>query len=138
MSGRFGELQTLVQGVAVNAKWTHCLIHREVLVSQQLSSDLNGVLEVVVKTVNFIKARPLKSQLFQRLCYELRADHNNLLFYCNAKWLSKGKVLLHVYELRKEIFIFINEENHELATAFVDEVLQIQLACLCDIFAKLI
>ena len=49
----------------------------------------------------------------------------------------KAKFFLHVYELRKEIFIFINEENHELATAFVDEVLQIQLACLCDIFAKL-
>ena len=37
MSGRFGVLQTLVQGVAVNAKWTHCLIQREELASQQLS-----------------------------------------------------------------------------------------------------
>ena len=60
MSVRFSRLETLVQGVAVNAKWTHCLIHREALASQQLSGgDLNGVLEVVVKTVNFIKARPL-------------------------------------------------------------------------------
>ena len=59
MSGRFGGLQTLVQGVAVNAKWIHCLIHREALASQQLSSDLNGVLEVV-KTVNFVKAACLK------------------------------------------------------------------------------
>ena len=54
MSGRFGGLQTLMQGVAVNAKWTHCLIHREALASQQLSDDLNGVLGIVVKTVNFI------------------------------------------------------------------------------------
>ena len=49
MSGRFSGLQTLVQGVAVNAKWTHCLIHREALASQQLSGDLNGVLEVLSK-----------------------------------------------------------------------------------------
>ena len=62
MSGRFGGLRTLVQGVAVNAKSTHCLIHREALALQQLSGDLNGVLEVVVKTVNFIKARPLKAE----------------------------------------------------------------------------
>ena len=96
MCGRFGGLRTLVQGVAVNAKWTHCLIHREALASQQLSGDLNGVLEVVVKTVNFIKARPLKARLFQRLCDELGAEHNNLLFYCNARRLSKGKVLLRV------------------------------------------
>ena len=70
-----------MQGVAVNAKWTHCLIHREALASQQLSGDLNGVLEVVVKTVNFIKARPLKARLFQRLCDELGVHYNNLLFY---------------------------------------------------------
>jgi len=67
LSGRFGGLRTLVQGVAVKAKWTHCLIRREALASQQLSGDLNEVLEVVVKAVNFIKARPLKARFFQRL-----------------------------------------------------------------------
>ena len=74
----FGGLLMLVQGVAVNAK---CLIQREALALQQLSGDLNGVLKAVVKTVNFIKARPLKARLFQRLCDELGAEHNNLLFY---------------------------------------------------------
>jgi len=74
MSDRFGGLQTLVQGVAVNAKWTHCLLHREALASQQLSGDLNGVLEVVVKTVTFIKAKPLKARIFQRLCDEVGAE----------------------------------------------------------------
>ena len=99
MSGLFGGLRTLVQGVAVNAKWTHCLIQCEELASQQLSGDLNGVLKAVVKTVSFIKAKPLKARLFQRLCDKL-GEHNNFLFYCNARWLSKGKVLLGVYELR--------------------------------------
>ena len=116
MSGRFGGLQTLVQGVAVNAKWTHCLIQREALALQQLSGVLNGVLKAVVKTVNFIKARPLKARLFQRLCDELGAEHNNFLFYCNARWIFKGKVLLRVYKLRNEISIFLKEENHALAT----------------------
>ena len=137
MSGRFGGLQTLMQGVAVNAKWTHCLIHREALASQQLSGDLNGELEVVSKTVNFIKARPLKARLLQGLCDELEADHNNLLFCYNARWLSRDKVLLQVYELRNEIFIFLKEENHALATSFEDEVFLTQLAYLCNIFAKL-
>ena len=95
------------------------------------------MLEVVVKTVNFIKARPLKARLFQRLCDELGAHYNNLLFYCTARWLSKGKVLLRVYELRNEIFIFLKKENHALAITFEDEVFLIHLAYLCDIFAKL-
>ena len=68
-----------MKGVAVNAKSTHCSIHCEALALQQLSGDLNGVLEVVVKTVNFIKANPLKARLFQRLCDGLGPDHNNLL-----------------------------------------------------------
>ena len=48
--------------------------------------------------------------------------------------LSKGKVLLRVYELRNKIFIFLKEENHALATTFEDEVFLTQLAYLCDIF----
>ena len=103
------------------------------LALQQLSGDLNGVLKAVVKTVNLIKARPLKAQLFQHLCNELGAEHNNLLFYCNARWLSKGKVLLHVYEMRNEISIFLKEENHALGTTFEDEVFLTQLAYPCDI-----
>ena len=124
-------------GVAVNEKWTHCLIQREALVSQQLSGDLNRVLKAVVKTVNFIKARPLKARVFQRLCGELGAEHNNLLFYCNARWLSKGKVLLRVYKLRNKISIFLKEENHAFATIFEDEVFLTQLVYLCNIFLNL-
>ena len=133
MSGRFGGLRTLVQGVVVNAK---CLIHRQALALQQLSDDFNGVLEVVVKTVDFIKARPHKARFYQRFCDELGADHNTSLFYCNTSWLSKREVLLREYELRNEIFIFL-KENRALATSFEDEAFLTQLAYLCDIFSKL-
>ena len=91
MYGRFGGLRALVQGVAVNAKRTHCFIHREAFTSQQLSDCYHGVVKDVVKTVIFIKARPLKARLFQCLCDELGADYNNLLFYCNARWLPWAK-----------------------------------------------
>ena len=51
--------------------------------------------------------------------------------------LSKGKVLLRVYELRNEISIFLKEENHALASTFEDKVFLNHLAYLCDIFFKL-
>jgi len=86
--------------------------------------------------LNFIKARPLKARHFQNFCDELGAEHNNLLFYCGAWWLSKGKVLLGVYELRNEIFIFLRQ-NRALATTFEHGVILTQLVYLCDIFAKL-
>ena len=85
------------------------------------------MLEVVAKTVNFIKARPLKARLFLRLCDELGADHNYLLFCCNARWFSKGKVLLREYELRNKNFIFLKEENHALATTCEVEIFLTQL-----------
>ena len=88
------------------------------MTSQQLSSDLNEVLEVVIKIVNFMKTRPLKARLFQRLCDKLGAEHNNLLLYCNSRWLSKGEVF-RVYELRSEIIIFLKEENHSLVTIYI-------------------
>ena len=95
------------------------------------------MLEVAIKTVNFIEARPLNAWLFLRLCDKLRADYSNLLFYCNARWLSKDKVLLRVYKLKNKIIIFLKTENHALATIFDDEVSLTQLAYLRDIFAKL-
>ena len=81
----FRELRALVQSVAPTTKWTHCPTHREALALQQLSADLNEVLEIVVEIVNFIKIRPLKARLFQSLCNELGAQHNNLLFYYNSR-----------------------------------------------------
>ena len=95
------------------------------------------MLEIVVKIVNFIKTRPLKARFFQHLCNKLKAKHNNLLFYCNSRWLSKGKVLFCVYELRSEINIFLKEEKHTVVTTFEDGVFQSKLAYLYDIFKKL-
>ena len=93
------------------------------LASQQLSGDLNKVLvEIVVKIVNFIKTRPLRAQLFQRLCGELGAEHNNILFYCIQDNFSKRKSILCVHELTNENVIFLKEENHALATTFKDGI----------------
>ena len=49
----------------------------------------------------------------------------------------RAKILLRVYELRNEIFIFLKEENQALAPTFEDEVFLTHLAYLCEIFAKL-
>ncbi|XP_075048007.1 zinc finger BED domain-containing protein 5-like [Mixophyes fleayi] len=60
MSGCYGGLQALIRSKAPDALWTHCIIHREVLASKQLSPPLNAVMESVLKVVNFIKTRPQK------------------------------------------------------------------------------
>lgn len=55
-----------------------------------------------------------------------------------AKWLSIGKVLSRVFELREEIWVFLEEEcMHEIGGKFSDERFLMKVAYLSDIFGKL-
>ena len=46
----------------------HCFLHRLALAVKPMPTDLIEVLEDVTKIVNFIKARPLNSRIFEVLC----------------------------------------------------------------------
>ncbi|GFU69580.1 SCAN domain-containing protein 3 [Trichonephila clavipes] len=137
MSGRFKSIQALVKQKSPLCIWTHCMIHREALASKEISSGLNIVLMTVVTVVNYIKMRPLKSRIFSGLCKDMGAVHSSLLFYCEARWLSREKFLQRVYELRNEITIFLEEENLPEAEKFRDGLFLMKLSYLVDIFEKL-
>ncbi|XP_068240084.1 SCAN domain-containing protein 3-like [Palaemon carinicauda] len=92
---------------------THCFLHRKTLVAKTISNHLKSVLEKVVKMVNFIESRPLKSRLFTKLCEELQAKHLNLLLHTEARWLSRGKVLSRVCERKEEMLTFLTLEQQE-------------------------
>ncbi|KAL7377055.1 hypothetical protein ABVT39_020828 [Epinephelus coioides] len=138
MAGKKQGLQALIKRVSPNAQWTHCVIHREALASRQMSPELNDVLTDVIRVVNFIKTRPLKARLFSTLCDEMVASHSAVLFHSEARWLSQGKVLSRVFELREEIRVFLEDEDmHDVATKFNDEQFLMKLAYLSDVFGKL-
>ncbi|VVC29319.1 Ribonuclease H-like domain [Cinara cedri] len=66
---------------------------------------------MAIKVVNYVKTRPVKARFFQKLCEEMGVKHycvTTLLFYCNSKWLSKGNVLSRVFELRQELYSYLN------------------------------
>ena len=79
--------------------------------SRQLSPDLNEILNEVVRVVNVIKTWPLKARLFSALCEEMGADHTAVLFHSEARWLSRGQVLSHVFKLGVEIHLLLEEER---------------------------
>jgi hypothetical protein len=84
----------------------HCILHQENLCAQVL--NMENVMSVVVKIVNFIRARGLNHREFSALLRQLGADHQDLLYYSQVRWLSRGATLARFYELLKEIKIFLN------------------------------
>ena len=116
---------------------THCIIHREVFVGKiwhnySLKSTL--ILSSCVKIVNSIKARPLQSRMFSKLCDKLGSEHTSLLLHTEVRWLSRGKIVERVFKLREKLSIFLQEHNAGLASLVADEIWLGKLAYLADIF----
>ena len=137
MTGQHSGVITKIIQVAPNAKFTHCSIHREALASKAMPSNLKDVLDQAVKVVNFIKSRALNSRMFTILCNEMGSEHNKLLLHSEVRWLSRGKVLSRLFELRSEVQIFLTNSKFELAYCFLDELWLSRLSYLADIFDRL-
>jgi hypothetical protein len=77
------------------------------------------VLDDTVKILNFIKSRPTNSRIFQALCEEMGSLHNCLLTHTEVRWLSLGKILVRLFELRAEIAVSFIKEPFYLAKCAV-------------------
>ena len=135
MSGHIKGFSAHVKELNGDILFTHCFLHRETLVTKYLPSELKIVLEQCVKMVNYIKSRPLKSRLFSQLCQAMEAKHESLLLHTEVRWLSRGKVLSRVLELKDEMKMFFKQEkNYEFVHLLEDEIWCTKLAYLSDIF----
>jgi hypothetical protein len=89
-----------------------------------------GNLEVVMIKV---KAQPLNNRLFSLLCDEMGSEYMQLLLHSEIRWLSIGKVLAKLFQLRHEVLLFVNDS----ASLLVGEAWLLALSYLSDIFSKL-
>jgi hypothetical protein len=107
--------------VSSNIKFNNCMINREALASKKLQPDVIKVLLNAISVINFIKSKSLNSRLFTILCNEIGSDHEKLLLHTEVRWLSRGKILSRLFELRDEARIFLLERNNTLSEHFLDE-----------------
>ncbi|XP_063820200.1 general transcription factor II-I repeat domain-containing protein 2-like [Pseudophryne corroboree] len=92
----------------------HCLIHQENLCAKTIGFE--NVMKVIVSVVNFIRARGLNHRQFQEfLTQECQADHGDVVYYSEVRWLSRGKVLKRVFDLRSEIEEFMQTKGKPIA-----------------------
>ena len=95
------------------------------------------VLDEAVKIVNYIKSRALNSRLFKIMCEEMGANHTQLLLHSEVRWLSRGRVLTRLFEMRHEVCTFLSDMKFYLKVHFLDEDWICHLAYLADVFSKI-
>ncbi|XP_039627331.1 zinc finger BED domain-containing protein 5-like [Polypterus senegalus] len=137
MSGINSGLIARVKEIAPDVVWIHCSIHREALATKKMPPRLKNFLDTAVKVVNYIKARPLQSRLFHIICQEMGSTHLQLLLHTEVRWLSRGKVLTRLFELREEVRIFFTDHAFQHRTSLDDPAWISLLAYLADIFSRL-
>ena len=63
------------------------------------------------------------------------SDHQNLLFHSEVRWLSRSEVLKRLYELWKEVELFLLDKKSDLSHYFQNKKWVAMLAYLSDIFS---
>ncbi|XP_064410162.1 SCAN domain-containing protein 3-like [Latimeria chalumnae] len=137
MTGKRSGVVARVREVAPNVTATHCILHRQALALKEMNEELHDVLNSVIKIVNFVKSNPFNSRLFSALCAEMGAGHEHVLFHSEVRWLSKGKVVKRVYELRDELKELLQHCGSPLAEHLMDSLFLSRLAYLADIFSEI-
>lgn len=108
----------------------HCIIHQENLCASRIGYV--DVIQSVIKIVNSIRASPLRHRQFREFIEDMNTEFEDVEFYNQVRWLSRGNVLKRVFSLRVEILAFLHDhdrEHHQLC----DEVWLTKLAFLTDI-----
>jgi len=90
----------------------HCIVHQEALVERVL--NLNDVMKIVVKSVNFIRKTGLHHRQFKKFLEECGAEHGDVVYFAAVRWLSKGATLKRFFSLRKEISEFVTLKNQDV------------------------
>ena len=137
MVGKHTGFFARVSQIAPHINFTHCIIHKENLVSKTLDQQLKCVLDSAVQIVNYIKSRPLQTRLFTILCDEKDSEHITLLPHSEVRWLSQRRVLTRLYEFRNEAYLFVTERRHELATNLTNPDWLTKLLYLSCVFDKI-
>lgn len=136
MRGSIKGFCSRVKAINSNIVSTHCFLHRESLISKSLPANLKSVLEQVVHMVNYIKSRPLKTRMFKKLCNTMESKYECLLLHSEVRWLSRGKVLNRVHELKQELLVFFRQEGNDVYVKYLEnDAWCTKLAYLADIFS---
>ncbi|KAK0154547.1 General transcription factor II-I repeat domain-containing protein 2 [Merluccius polli] len=139
MTGRKNGLVALVQkkleeeGVE-EAIALHCIIHQQALACKCLK--FKHVMSVVVKVINRLRSKGLKHRQFRAFLEEIESAYEDVLYFTEVRWLSRGNMLKRFFELRNEVKAFMEQDGME-APELSDPKWLMDFAFLVDITHEL-
>lgn len=129
--GFIGRLKAFLKEKGVeNIVTFHCILHQEALSAK--SVDIPTIMKVVTQTINIIKNSALKHRQFRRLIQSSDQKFEDLQYFCDVRWLSRGQMLRRFFDLRNVIDEYMKEQGRAIAELSNDECI-CDLAFLCDI-----
>ena len=137
MTGKTSGVISRIKQKVKECSSSHCVLHRHALAGKKMPPSLKEVLDESVKIINFIKSRPKNTRLFKMLCEDMGSLHTSLLLHTEVRWLSRGKTLTRLFEMKPEVRIFLIDDDFSLGDRLCDERWLMKLAYLAHIFKKL-
>lgn len=90
----------------------HCIIHQENLCAKSLKME--HVMNVVVKTVNFIRSKGLNHRQFQEFLKDSESEYSDVVFFAEVRWLTRAKMLKRIFDLKQEIKAFFASKSKNI------------------------
>ncbi|XP_047146246.1 general transcription factor II-I repeat domain-containing protein 2-like [Hydra vulgaris] len=94
----------------------HCIIHQEQLCAKVL--EMKEVMEIVIQTVNFIRSRGLNHRQFKQLLEDCGSEAEDVIYFCQVRWLSRAATLKRFWILIPEIIKFLKIKDKD--TSFLE------------------
>jgi hypothetical protein len=72
----------------------------------------------VIRAVNFTKSSGQSQRQFWAFLHELESENGDTVYYSEARWLSKGKVLHHFYRYKnRQCFLYRKRTSNHFQDA---------------------
>ena len=95
-------------------------------------------MQVIISTVNYVKARDLNSRMFKQLCITENSNHHTSLMHTAIRWLSREKLWKGFsFFSFCDLATFLQDKGHKNARYFYDPHFLARLALLTDVFQHL-
>ena len=134
MIGRYRGFAAFLKEKVPDVRTIHCVLHRQHLVAKKLSDELHDALKVCIRSINKIKAHPLNSRLFARLCESNDETLNQLLLHTEVRWLSRGHSLQRLVDLYHSTVEFLTDVDPSLCQEL--QKCKNHLFYLADLYSK--